>query len=90
MDRPALHMDKAQTAAWMGYPAGLVGIAALDRDHDPLHQRLCEWLGVRSHSMRDAAGEPLTHDERTLAAIEEDAVLNVQRFIQHARNAGEL
>lgn len=84
------HMDKATTAKWMGYPVGLTGIAEMDREHDPLHRRLCEWLGVTSQSMRDAAGEPLSPDQRKLACIEEDAVLHVQRFIQHARNMGEI
>lgn len=83
-------MDKAQTATWMGYPAGLTGIAQMDALHDRLHVRLCEWLGLPSLSMKDAAGEPLTRDERTLAEIEEDAVMNLQRFIQHARNMGEI
>lgn len=83
-------MGKAETAAWMGYPAGLAGIAEMDRDHDPLHQRLCDWLGIRSTSMMIARGEPVTGAEQRLAGYEEDAVLHLQRFIQRARNAGEI
>lgn len=83
-------MDKAQTAAWMGYPPGITGIAAMDAEHDGWHQRLCDWLGIRSTSMMIARGEPTTGPEQRLAGYEEDAVLHVQRFIQQARNMGEL
>ena len=83
-------MDKATTAAWMGYPPGLTGIVQMDAEHYPLHQALCDWLGIRSTSMMIARGEPVTGPEQRLAGYEEDAVLHVQRFIQHARNAGEI
>lgn len=72
---------QAETAAWMGYPDA----AAMNAAHDPLHRSLCRWLGVRSHSMACAAGEP--HDP-DLAAIEEAAVLHVQRLI--ARHGAEI
>jgi hypothetical protein len=71
---------QAATARWMGYP----NAAAMNRDHDALHRALCAWLGVTSHAIRDAAGVPLTREEATLAALEEDAVLHVQRFMRHA------
>lgn len=67
---------QAATAAWMGYPDA----AAMNAVHDPLHHALCGWLGVKSHSMADAAGEP--HDPK-LAGIEEAAVLHVQRLMAH-------
>lgn len=82
--------DKATTAKWMGYPQGLAGIAAMDRDHDPLHERLCDWLGIPSTSMKIARGGAVTGAEQRLAGYEEDAVLYLQRFIQHARLAGAL
>ena len=69
---------QAETAAWMGYPDA----AAMNAAHDPLHRALCGWLGVTSHSMLCAGGEP--HDA-TLAAMEEDAVLHTQRLIAHHR-----
>ncbi|MGV0964185.1 MAG: hypothetical protein ACOYBT_09875 [Polynucleobacter sp.] len=52
----------------------------MNREHDPLHRALCGWLGVRSHSMADAAGEPF---DPALSALEETAVLHVQRFMAH-------
>ena len=72
---------QAVTARWMGYPDA----AAMNAQHDPLHRSLCTWLGVTSHALRDAAGEALTEGERYLAALEEDAVLHLQKFICHAR-----
>lgn len=87
MGRPAIHMTKEQTARWLGYGSD---IAALDRDHDPLHRRLCSWLGIPSYSMKDAAGEPLTADERRLAEVEEDAVLCVQRLVQHHKVSAQV
>jgi hypothetical protein len=68
------------TAEWMGYPDA----AAMNRDHDTLHAELCRWLGVTSHSMRLASGATLTPEESTLAALEEDAVLHLQRFMRHS------
>lgn len=74
------HHDEQQaaTARWMGYPDA----TAMNAHHDPLHDALCRWLGVPSHSLRCADGEP--HDG-ALAAIEEDAVLYLQRLIAHHR-----
>lgn len=80
--------DKAQTAAWMGYPPGLTGIAAMDALHDPLHAFLAASLGLPSLSLRIASGEALSGPERILAGLEEDAVLVVQRWVQHMRAAG--
>lgn len=81
-NRPALHMSKEQTAAWLGYGDD---VAAMDASHDKLHASLCAWIGRPSLSLRDAQGVPLSDAERTLAAIEEDAVLHVQRFLRHWR-----
>lgn len=65
--------DQARTAAWLG-----CAVDEMNAAHDTLHHALCGWLGVRSHSMADAAGEPF---DPALSAIEEDAVLHVQRLI---------
>jgi hypothetical protein len=67
---------QAETARWMGYPDA----AAMNAVHDPLHLALCHWLGIPSHSMACAAGE--AHDA-ALAAVEESAVLHVQRLAAH-------
>lgn len=69
---------QAETAKWMGYPSAV----EMNRDHDPLHESLCRWLGVPSHSMACARGEP--HDA-ALASFEEDAVLHLQRFMAHIK-----
>ena len=64
-------------AAWMGADS----VAVMNALHDPLHAALCGWLGVPSHALAEAAGEP--HDQH-LASLEEEAVLHVQRFMTHA------
>lgn len=75
--------DKAQTAAWMGYPPGLKGIVAMDLSHDDWHRAVCAWLGVPSHSMMVAEGD--SEANQRLAGHEEDLVLHLQKFVQHAR-----
>lgn len=73
--RPFQSFDdhQAEVAAWMG-----CDVNTMNRDHDPLHHALCDWLGVESEAMKDAAGEP--HDAE-LAGIEEEAVLMAQRLM---------
>lgn len=66
---------QAETAAWMGYATA----DDMNADHDALHAAMCKWLGVPSHSLLQAAGEP--HDAH-LAWIEENAVLHLQRFMR--------
>ena len=58
-------------AEWMGYP----DVDAMNRDHDAAHEALCRWLGVRSHSLACARGEPF---DTNLAWAEETAVLHIQ------------
>ena len=82
-DRPAIHMTKQQTAEWLGYGDD---VGAMDLVHDLYHRGLCGWLGVPSVSMKDAAGQSLSDAERALASLEEDAVLHVQRLVQHWHN----
>lgn len=70
---------QAETARRLGYGDDVL---AMVLDHDPLHARLCDWLGIpASYSLRLAAGE-LPADETYLAQAEEEAVIAVQRFIQ--------
>lgn len=90
MDALPLHADKAQTAHWMGYPVGLAGVVAMDACHDPLHAFLAVQLGLPSFSLRIASGEAVSGPERVLAGLEEDAVLMVQRYVQHMKMAGYL
>lgn len=80
--------DKAQTAAWMGYPPGLAGIVAMDRLHDQIHKELAATFGLPSLSMRIAEGQRLDGPNQILAGIEEDAALMVQRWVQHMAAAG--
>lgn len=75
--------DKATTAAWMGYPPGLAGIVAMDLAHDGHHSDLAGWVGIPSFSLRIASGEALSGPEGVLAGLEEDAVLMLQRYLQH-------
>ena len=72
---------QAQTARDLGYGDD---VAAMTRDHDPLHVALAKWLGLpASYSLRMAAGE-LPEAERWLAELEEAAVMAVQRFVRMA------
>lgn len=72
------HFEQQQdaTARWMGYPDA----AAMNADHDRVHGALCAWLGVTSHSLACARGEPFDPE---LAGIEEDAVLRLQRLMAY-------
>lgn len=70
---------QAETAEWMGYGDD---VAAMNRDHDPLHARLCAWAGTDSVSLRIARGEDVTVVEQEIAWREEDAVLHVQRWLR--------
>jgi hypothetical protein len=71
--------DYRATARDLGYGEDTL---AMCQEHDPLHARLCNWLGVESHALRHAAGLP--HDAR-LATLEEAAVLAVQKFTRAMR-----
>lgn len=66
-------------ADWVG-----TTVDDLNARHDPLHRSLSAFLGVPSHAMRQAVGEPLTASEQRLADMEEDAVLCCQRWQAHA------
>lgn len=67
------------TARELGYNENTL---AMCQDHDSLHVALCKWLGLgTSFSMLAAVGK-LPDDQKHLAAIEEAAVLAVQRFMK--------
>lgn len=76
--------DQAITAAWMGY-TGPDAVDRMNMHHDVIHGWLCMSLGVPSYALADGRGEPLTDDQRRLAALEEVAVLHVQRLRQMSR-----
>lgn len=73
--------DKEELAQWMGYDS----VSSMDADHDRLHELLSDLLAVPSYSMKVKNGENLTHSEWMIANYEEDAVLNVQRWLQQLR-----
>ncbi len=71
--------DQFGTAEELGYGGDVLQMV---KDHDLLHVRLCEWLGIGdSYSIREAAG---LDADAELAAYEESAVLAVQKFMRHA------
>lgn len=73
--------SKEAMAEWMRYPS----VEAMDNDHDDLHEALAGFFAVPSHSLRIRDGEELTENEKHLAAVEETAVLHVQRWLQWLR-----
>lgn len=79
--RPQDTDEYRATAARLGYGADTL---AMCREHDPLHVLLCDWLSLpTSYAMLDAAGL-LDPADRELAAIEEEAVIAVQRLMRRA------
>lgn len=68
--------EQADIAAWLG-----CSVERMNAEHDALHARLSRWTGIPSQSLRIVAGEKLTPEEREIAALEEDAVLYVQRYL---------
>lgn len=70
------------TARSLGYGEGPDAALRMAQEHDVLHCRLVEWLGIpESFSLRVAVG--LGADPE-LARIEEAAVLAVQRLMRRA------
>lgn len=67
--------DSPRMARRLGYGTD---VAAMTRDHDPLHSALSDWLGMPfSYSLMQAAGCDVCP---ALAALEENAVLAVQEL----------
>ena len=73
-------MTQSETAKWMGYGDD---IDAMNAVHDPLHEAVTKWLNVPSYALANARGETLTPEQMQLAYYEEDAILHLQRFMQH-------
>lgn len=68
--------DQGATARDLGYGDD---VAAMCRDHDPLHAILCCALGVTSQSLRYAAGLPY---DAVMHRVEEGAVCALQRMMR--------
>jgi hypothetical protein len=76
---PQRTQAQAATAQCLGYGDD---VEAMTEDHDATHCLLADFLSLpTSHALRAAAG--LDHDEG-LAAIEEQAVMAVQRLMRRA------
>lgn len=74
--------DQLPIAESLGYGTDL---PAMTQDHDPLHTYLCGWLGLGpSFSLRQTAGE-LPEGLQSLAWLEEEAVMAIQKFWRAAR-----
>lgn len=74
---PQGSVEQAATAERLGYGDD---VAAMTRDHDPLHVWLCDALGLpTSFALSEAAGQPI---DAAVAALEERAVLAVQAFMR--------
>lgn len=71
---------QAAMAEWLGHTS----VDEMNRHHDRGHVSLARWLGVTSHALRDAAGAHLTREEADLAGLEEDALLSLTRYANHA------
>jgi hypothetical protein len=73
--------DKAELAKWMGYD----NVEQMDAEHDGLHYILTQSFNLPSYSLAIANGLELSHEEWMIANYEEDAVLYLQRWLQHIR-----
>lgn len=82
----SIEEHKRDMARWMGCSS----VEEMDNDHDPLHAELSQWMGATSYSLLDAQGVPLTHEQRRMAELEENAVIAVQRWLQSIKNAGDV
>jgi hypothetical protein len=76
-------VEQASTAARLGYGVGPEAIAAMNREHDDLHLRLCAILGTESRSLRFVAYGEEAHPTRACDAIgfEEALILGVQEWL---------
>ena len=76
-----LHDEHQAMAEWLG-----CSVERMERHHDRIHAWLAERAGVPSYSLKVARGEPLTEAERRIAAAEEDATLQLQRYLVTIEN----
>jgi hypothetical protein len=80
--RPGQSHDEhqAEMARWLGHS----NVDEMNRHHDRGHVSLARWLGVTSHALREASGAHLNREEAMLAGLEEDALLSLTRYANHA------
>lgn len=69
-----------EMARWLKHSS----VDEMNRHHDRGHESLARWLGVASHALRAASGNCLTAEEAALAGLEEDALLSLTRYANHA------
>lgn len=75
--------EQAAMAEWLG-----CSVERMNAHHDSLHRWLAERVGRESLSLKFSRGEQLTPDEAAVAAIEEDAVLAIQRYLVAVERIG--
>lgn len=68
-------------ARWMGYDSA----EEMNLDHDTLHQMVARQFNVYSFALAKSRGGTLDAEQEFLAALEEDAILHLQRYLTHAR-----
>ena len=82
MHERRLHMPQEEMAKWLG-----CSVEQMNAEHDKLHSKLSRWTKEHSYSLELAAGVRLTPQEYTLANLEEDAVLYLQRYLVACQRA---
>lgn len=68
--------EQAAMAEWMG-----CSVEKMNRCHDRLHRWIADRVGHPSYSLLASQGEHLTPEENAVAAVEEESVLHLQRYI---------
>ena len=82
--------EQSETARWLGYGEGPEAIAALNRDHDTDHLRLCRLLRRRSRSLGAVTGTP-AHPTKPEQAIgwEERLIMATRRWLNTGQESEE-
>lgn len=68
-------------ARWMGYDSA----EEMNQEHDELHKGISAYFELPSYALSKARGTKLNEAQAFLAALEEDAILHLQRYLTHAR-----
>lgn len=68
--------EQTAMAEWMG-----CSVDQMNAHHDDLHRWLAARAGLPSYSLKWSAGDQLTPDQNAVAAAEEDAVLEIQKYL---------
>lgn len=70
----SFEQHQQEMANWLGAS----DVKEMNAFHDNLHEALAEWLAIPSYALMPEETKP-----QELAALEEVAVLHLQRFIHH-------